>query len=73
MNKEKKGDFKMFTLRNINPTETSFVLSLNELIRTQLKAYIIQEDFDVGYVSGNNLIISFRSKEDMGDIWAVAI
>ena len=66
-----KGDFKMFTLRNINPTEISTVFSLSQLMRTQLKGNIIEEDFDVGYISGNNLI-SFRNREDVSDIWAVA-
>ena len=33
MNREKKGDFKMFTIRNIKPSEILCVASLTGLIR----------------------------------------
>ena len=61
----------MFTIRNINTTQVSSISRLVELIRAQLKGDIIAEDFDVGYVSGNNLI-SLRNKEDVSEIWTSA-
>ena len=71
MSKERKGENKMFTIRNINTTQVSCVSRLAELIKTQLKGDIIAQDFDVGYVSGSNLI-SLRNKEDVSEIWAGA-
>ena len=37
MNREKKGDFTMVTIRNIKPSETLCISSLTGLIRAQLK------------------------------------
>jgi len=71
MRKERKGENKMFTIRNIDSAQLSYVSHLVELIRIQLKGDIIAKDFDVGFVSGNNLI-SLRNKEDASEIWATA-
>jgi len=68
MKNEKKGDFKMFTIRNITPSE---ILCVSRLIRAQLKEDIVAEEFDIGYVSGSNLI-TLRNTEDMVGLWSTA-
>jgi len=50
MNKVKKRLYKMFTIRNIKPSEILCVYNLTGLIRTQLKGDVVAEEFDVGYV-----------------------
>jgi len=44
---------------------------LTWLIRAHFKTDIVAEEFNVGYVSGSNLI-SLRNKEDMVELWSTA-
>ena len=51
-----KNIFKMFTLRNIDCSKVRSRDDLSDEIRRQLLGDIIQDEFDVGFVSGNSII-----------------
>jgi len=42
---------------------------LKSLIRAQLREDITSSEFDVGFVSGNN-VVSIRSEQDLAEIWS---
>ena len=59
----------MFTLCN---SDMSLIVSPDDVkwaITTQLQGNIIAGDFDVGIVSGGN-VISIRSQADLQEVWA---
>ena len=68
VSKDKKGAFKMFQLRNINPREVVSNSTLVTLIRSQLEDDIIEDHFDVGYISGAN-VVSIRNKDGLAEVW----
>lgn len=47
---------KLFTLRNLNMNLLHSCEQLKATIRHQLENDIIVDDFDVGYINGNNMI-----------------
>ena len=57
---------KLFTLRNVN---MNLVRSLQATIRYQFENDIVGDDFDVGYVNGNNMI-SIRTSVDLLEIFS---
>ena len=64
-----KKKSKTFTLRNIDVAAVGTCSRLKSLIRAQLREDITTSEFDVGYVSGTN-IVSIRSGEDLMEIWS---
>ena len=69
VSKDKKGHLKVFHLRNINANEVLSSGSLRSLIRSQLQDDIISENFDVGYMNGNNCA-GVRSQQDLAEVWS---
>ena len=63
-----KNIFKMFTLRNIDCGKVRSRDDLSDEIRRQLLGDIIQDEFDVGFVSGNS-IISISNPADLAEVW----
>ena len=63
-----KNIFKMFTLRNIDCSKVRSRDDLSDKIRHQLLGDIIQDEFDVGFVSGNS-IISISNPADLAELW----
>jgi hypothetical protein len=62
-----KGSHKMFTLPNV---DTGVVVARDDVkraIKSQLQGGIVTGDFDVGIVSGDNVI---RSKAVVRELWA---
>lgn len=61
---------KVFTLRNINPSNVRSCDELRRLIKHQLSDDVIAE-FDVGYVTSTRgeKVISIRSTEDLLELW----
>lgn len=55
---------KMFTLRNVDPEKVTSREDLKALIRSQLQGDIVSRDFDVGVVSGGN-IVSIRTRRQI--------
>ena len=66
MCKSGKG-YKMFTLRNIDQRIKNCD-QLKGLVRAQLKNELIGGDFDIGYISGSNMV-SIRTQADFADVW----
>lgn len=64
----KAGSHKMFTLRNINTGIVSRD-DVKRAIKSQLQGDIVAGEFDVGIVSGGN-VISIRSEADVKEFWA---
>ena len=71
VSKDKSGkNQKIFTIRNINSTRVASRDDLNGEIRTQLQGDIVQSDFDVGFVSAGNSVVSIRNPADLAEVWA---
>lgn len=68
VNREKAKECKIFTLRNIKQNDITSCKNLKSLIKSQLCGDIIDGSFDVG-VMQNNSAVSFRSAEDLTEIW----
>ena len=69
VSKNGKKNAKTFTLRNISVPNVNTCSLLKNLIRAQLWEDITHCDFDVGYLSGTN-VISICNKDDLCEIWA---
>ena len=63
---------KMFTLRNLDQRKVLSIEHLKEVIRAQLKKDVITSDFDVGYISGSNMV-SIRTQADLSEVWSEII
>lgn len=61
-----KSTPKMFTLRNIDCSKITSCEQLKNVIKTQWRSDIVGEEFDVGFVSDNN-VISIR---DVLGLWS---
>ena len=71
VSKDKSGkNQKIFTIRNINSTRVASRDDLKGEIRTQLQGDIVQSDFDVGFVSAGNSVVSIRNPADLAEVWA---
>lgn len=68
VSKDNARDSKLFTLRNVKPSSIISCDSLRNLIRSQLSNDIVKGCFDVGIVQ-NNSAVSFRSPEDIAEVW----
>ena len=60
---------KLFTLRNVNMNLVRSCEQLKATIRHQFENDIVADDFDVGYVNGNNMI-SIRTSVDLLEIFS---
>ena len=67
--KHDKKKAKTFTLRNINVADVDTCSRLKALIRAQLREDVTASEFDVGFISGTN-VVSVRSEEDLAEIWS---
>ena len=67
--KKVQSGAKTFVLRSINTSTVSTCSLLKALIRKQVGGEIIKDDFDVGYLQGNN-VITMRNKEDIMELWS---
>ena len=67
--KGKGKDFKVFTLRDINPKKIASCKDLIDLIRTQINDDVTSTSFEVGFMQ-NNSAVTIRSSEDLSDIWS---
>ena len=63
---------KMFTLRNLDQRKVLSIEHLKEVIGAQLKKDVIASDFDVGYISGSNMV-SIRTQADLSEVWSEII
>lgn len=64
----KVKEFKLFTLRNVDPIKVSTCKDLIDLIRAQLSHDVVKDSFDVGFIQ-NNSPVSIRTGEDLFEIW----
>ena len=62
--KKTQSTAKTFVLRSINGSMVTTCSALKALIRKQVGGEIIKEDFDVGYLQGNTVII-MRNEDDI--------
>lgn len=69
VNRENGKVHKLFTLRNLESKDMNSCDSLKSFIRSQLYRDIIDGSFDVGVVQTNSSAVSFRSKEDLREVW----
>ena len=65
--KEVQSGANTFVLRSINTSMVNTCSLLKASIRKQVGAEIIKDDFDVGYLQGNN-VITMRNKEDIMEV-----
>ena len=68
VNKKNSKEFKLFTLRNVKESDIISCENLKSLIRSQLYDDITKGSFDVGVVQSNSSV-SFRSVEDLKEVW----
>ena len=61
-------NYKLFSLRSINCNKVVSHDDLKDVIRKQLQDDI-QRDFDIGVVSGSN-VISIRTQADLSEFWS---
>ena len=67
--KGNKKESKIFTLRNIDAAATTSLSTLEGMIKKQISEEVCQVDsFNVGYMQGTSLV-TFRSKEDIQEVW----
>ena len=65
VNKDNGKEYKLFTLRNVKVDSCE---SLKSVIKSQLQNDIIDDSFDVGFMQSNSAV-SFRSTEDLAEVW----
>lgn len=70
VSKEGKKNFKMFSLRNIDPNIVTSTDALKALIKAQF-ASDLEKQFDVGYEHSND-VVNIRSPDDLREVWTSA-
>ena len=65
----KGSSHKLFTLRHVDARKMLSCEEVKRVIRSQLKEDIVLGDFDVGFLSGNN-VITIRSAADLNEFWS---
>lgn len=69
VSKDNPKQHRLFTLRNVRPSDIISCDNLRSLIKSQFSSDIIKESFDVGMVQNNSSAVSFRSAEDIAEVW----